>query len=536
MTERDFEVLAMSHTAAENRQMPWKPVQGGPQESHGQGAATAPSANHRRRGLVLVAVGLGMLLGLLAAGMVLIPRYRAAHPISELQRSDADAVAVDDIYLDVTLATPSFLKSRKLERYLGDRDPASVLPVVIGVNAHTGDIQHLHHLGGQLVLIGPDGSRYPSITEPIVISQHHNAYLGQFPARDNRGRFFLEGKEGAFAIEIAGVGKQALRRFEWSLPVPADFRTSAESRGIIATAMLAVAIIGALLVVLSPCALELTLYYTAIIGCTVAEGEKEATALDGRAITRAGRRRILLNLTSFVIGFTLLYAASGATVGLIGQGVRQPLSDYGPFIQTLGGLLIIFFAVRVLGLDRLATRGLSPLAARFHRTASRLRSPLADPAPMNLTAGRDPKRVLWRLSALLARWRFRGVSRCRRPGGVRARDSFLAGMGLSSSCLTCMGGAVLYPLLVYAGITSWYWGLVTLSLFSLGIAVPMVLISLGFFRIRLSLGKRLGVNRLLRLASGTLLAGIGVLILSGRERVVTDLAFGFLGAVSRWLA
>ena len=119
---------------------------------------------------------------------------------------------------------------------------------------------------------------------------------------------------------------------------------------------------------------------------------------------------------------------------------------------------------------------------------------------------------------------------------MRARDSFLVGMGLSSACLSCMGGAVLYPLLVYAGITSWYSGLLTLTLYSLGIAIPMLLIALGFFRIRLSLGNRLGLNHALRLVSAAMLAGIGTLILSGNERVITDVAFRLLAEFSQWVA
>jgi cytochrome c biogenesis protein CcdA len=98
-----------------------------------------------------------------------------------------------------------------------------------------------------------------------------------------------------------------------------------------------------------------------------------------------------------------------------------------------------------------------------------------------------------------------------------------------------MGGAVLYPLLVYAGITSWYWGFVTLGLYSLGIALPMVAIALGFLRIRLSLSGRLGFNRALRIASGSMLAGIGVLIISGNEGIMTDVAFGLLAGASRWV-
>ena len=63
----------------------------------------------------------------------------------------------------------------------------------------------------------------------------------------------------------------------------------------------------------------------------------------------------------------------------------------------------------------------------------------------------------------------------------------------------------------------------------------MVLIALGFSRLRFSLAGSLGVTRALRVTSGVLLAGIGVLILTGMERIVTDVAFGFLGGVSRWV-
>lgn len=118
---------------------------------------------------------------------------------------------------------------------------------------------------------------------------------------------------------------------------------------------------------------------------------------------------------------------------------------------------------------------------------------------------------------------------------MRPADSFLVGIGLSSACLGCMGGAVLYPLLVYAGITSWYAGLVTLALYSLAIALPMVSIALGFSRLRVGLAGRVGASRTLRLASGVLLAGIGLLILTGRERILTDVVFGLLGGVSRWV-
>lgn len=471
-----------------------------------------PARPPRRWGLLAVVAGLGIIVALLVGGMVLIPRYRATYPASDLQRSDADRVAIDDLYLDLTLVTPKFLASRDLERYLGGRAAESVFPVIVGVNTHTGSIEHMHHLEGDLFIVGADGSRYPALTEPIVLTEHHNAYMLLFPPRDNHGKPFLDQSQDRIVLEAVGMGAVQARRFEWQLPLD-----ESTGKGLLSTLMLVVALSGALLVVLSPCALELSLYYTAIISATIDESEKEAVARDGLGASDGGRRRVLINLGSFVAGFTLLYSAAGATVGLIGQGVRKPLGEYSYLIQILGGSLILFFALRILGVDRWITR-------KFGE------SPLHLPR-----AGALGGAVRNRVRELLASLRFRGQSRAAKRGTMRALDSFLVGMGLSSACLGCMGGAVLYPLLVYAGITSWYSGLITLALYSLAIALPMVLIALGFSRIRFSLGGRLGVNRALRLTSGTLLGVIGILILTGRERIVTDVAFGFLAGISRWV-
>lgn len=459
----------------------------------------------RFRAGAAILLGAAALGALFASGLVLIPRYQATHPPSYLQRSDADRVRVDDLYLDVTLVTPSFLRSRKLEPYLGERDPDSVLPVLVGLNTHTGDIGHMHHLPGRLELVDPDGRRYPALTEPIVLSQHHNAYMLLFPGRSQDGSRFVEMERGTLAVEASGMGKAALRRFEWALPLPLGAEPGSGTT-LAANLMLGVALLSALLVVLSPCALELTLYYTAIISCTVSQGAEAA-----RTSEAAGKKRLYANLGSFIAGFTLLYAASGATVGLIGEGVREPLGEYGEILPLVGGLLILVFALKVAGAGRVLARlGLGAI----------------DHAP---TGG--PLGPVWRGLAAIGR---RGRKASGREGGMRARDSFLVGMGLSSACLSCMGGAVLYPLLVYAGITSWYSGLITLTLYSLGIAVPMVLIALGFFRIELSLQSRLGFHRFLRYASALMLAGIGLLILSGNERILTDVTFRFLAEVSSW--
>lgn len=475
-----------------------------------------------RWGLWGLLMGFGIIFALLVAGMIFIPRFQAAHPFTAYQKSDADRSAIDDMFLDVTLVTPQFLQSRNLGRYLGDRDPDQVLPVLVGVNTHSGNLACIQHVDGHFFLVGPDGADYPSVADPIVMSEHHNAYMILFPSRDNLGRRFLEMKRGRLTVQVVGMGKAtlcgeggktSLRQFTWDLPLTGDpaFRV----HGFSGIFILAVALIGALLVILSPCALELSLYYSAIISCTVAEGENDARGTTGFEAVKRGRKRVLLNLCSFVVGFTILYAISGATVGMIGQGIREPLKEYGRIIQVFGGSLILLFAGRVVGLGRFMGKipnGKLHLGTLFHKI-----SPLG---------------LLRRVSQKAMASRPKDKS----TGGLRALDSFLVGVGLSSSCLTCMGGAVLYPLLVYAGISNWYSGLITLSVYSLCIAAPMAMIALGFFNVRMALGRRLGFNRFLRVTSGILLAVIGILVITGSDRILTDITFKFLGRVSQWLS
>jgi cytochrome c-type biogenesis protein len=474
-----------------------------------------------RGGTFAVAAGASLLVVAFALGLYFLPRFQAAHPPTALQRSDANRTQLDDLYLDLTLATPSFVESRRLGRYLGDRDPRLVLPILVGLNTHTGTIEHLHHLPGGVTLIGPDERRYPAISEPIVLSQHHNAYLLLFPASDHRGEAFLGLEEGALAVEASDFGRQSLRRFEWQLPI-VDPPGSGASWTTRLTLLLALS--SALLIVLSPCALELSLYYAAIVSCTITEGEREAdhSASDPLEV---GRRRVWLNLASFVVGFTLLYAVAGATVGLLGEGVRRPLGEYGEWLPRLGGLLIVLFAIRVSGLSAWLDR------ARAHRPHP------GNAAKAGVVATTNRWQQLYSLPRrTLAGLRYRGRDRVRAGCGMRARDSFLVGLGLSSACLTCMGGAVLYPLLVYAGITSWFSGLVTLTLYSLAIALPMLAIALGFVRIRMSLRRRWGLSQALRWASAALLFSIGLILALGYERIITDVTFRTMAEVARWSA
>lgn len=57
------------------------------------------------------------------------------------------------------------------------------------------------------------------------------------------------------------------------------------------------------------------------------------------------RRRVLAHALAFVLGFTLVFTAMGASIGLIGYAVR----DFLPYLQKIGGLILIAFGLHTMG-------------------------------------------------------------------------------------------------------------------------------------------------------------------------------------------
>ncbi|MGB8279063.1 MAG: cytochrome c biogenesis protein CcdA [Methylovirgula sp.] len=103
------------------------------------------------------------------------------------------------------------------------------------------------------------------------------------------------------------------------------------------------AAVAGLLSFLSPCVLPLVPpYLTFIAGTTVEDVAYERV---GRA-----RRDILLAAVLFVLGFSTVFVALGATASVFGQVLRQHMA----FLSLLAGLAIILMGLHFLGLFRVA--------------------------------------------------------------------------------------------------------------------------------------------------------------------------------------
>lgn len=494
---------------------------------------------------ILLISGITLLLAVFVIGIYIVPKLQSGSPATSRQ-SDAARVSLSDVFVDATYATPQFVKRVKLEPYLQQWE-GRAQPFLIGINTHVGTIANLD-LHSKILVEDSNGERYPSLGTPVVLSEHHNMYLVVFPLKDNFGEPIFAAKRGHFRLIVEGVGKTPERIFEWKLPViePAPARTVAS------TLMLVLGVVGALMVILSPCAIELTTYYTGIIAGVVSSA---AIAERGSRMPTQVRGRILRNLTAFVAGFTILYMASGATVALMGQqllGMQAKLQsgaslkdvfcgtapaemtpsvsapaaqseshmNHGPgfgawtrYANWLGASFLIYFALKSVGVLKRGGQCFVWLA----KLGRRFRGGIA--AIVGLFS---PKRA--------AVIRAPGLS-LREPGNITAANSFCAGLGLSVSCLTCMGGAILYPLLIFVGTSTWYWGALILGTYSLALAVPMAIIAVAVGNWSWQFVHRPWLTRTLQWTSAVVMISVAVLIAFDRTRFINSVVFTLLTAL-----
>jgi cytochrome c biogenesis protein CcdA len=495
---------------------------------------------------ILLLSGISLLLAVFAIGIYIVPKVQSGSPATARQ-SDASRVALSDVFVDATYATPDFVKRVKLEPYL-EHWQGRAQPFLLGINTHVGTIANLN-LQGKVFIEDSHGDRFPSLGTPVVLSEHHNMYLVVFPLLDNSGQPIFAPSRGHFRLLVDGVGKTPQRVFEWKLPVvePAPARTLAS------TMMLALSVIGALMVILSPCAIELTTYYSGIIAGVVSSA---AIAERGTRLPVQVRARILRNLAAFVAGFTVLYMASGATVALMGQqllGLQtrlqagasledvfcgKPLTEsqahvaavaqtqtaghahheslFGPwarYANYLGAAFLVYFALKSVGVLSRGGRCYVWLAKLGRKFRLGIAAVVALVSPRRAAIIRAPALSL------------------REPGNITPLNSFCAGLGLSVSCLTCMGGAILYPLLIFVGTSTWYWGALILGTYSLALAVPMAAIAIAVGNWTWQFVHRPWLTRTLQWSGAVVMLCVAALIAFDHTRVINSVVFTVLSAL-----
>ncbi|WP_153768762.1 cytochrome c biogenesis protein CcdA [Labrenzia sp. CE80] len=104
------------------------------------------------------------------------------------------------------------------------------------------------------------------------------------------------------------------------------------------------AFLAGLLSFVSPCVLPIVPPYLCYLaGVSVAE-------LKGETATAATSRRIVLSSVAFVLGFSVVFVALGATASVIGQSIAR----YFDTLSIVAGIIIIIMGLHFLGLFRIS--------------------------------------------------------------------------------------------------------------------------------------------------------------------------------------
>lgn len=217
---------------------------------------------------------------------------------------------------------------------------------------------------------------------------------------------------------------------------------------------LVIAFLAGVLSFFSPCIIPLIPAYLTYLGGSAAAG--------GR-VKDPGRSFIAGRAALFTAGFALIFILLGASAGGLGYSLRV----YRPALNRLGGILIIIFGLQVAGIGRI------PLLAREKKLELRPRTP-------------------------------------------GAAASFLLGMAFAAGWTPCIG-PVLASILIYAGSQATLpRGMLLLAVYSLGLALPFLLVALALGPVFHSLRKFSRYLPQISLVNGIILIIMGLMVFFGR--------------------
>src|SRR5215467_8418213 len=210
---------------------------------------------------------------------------------------------------------------------------------------------------------------------------------------------------------------------------------------------------------LSPCVLPLVPGYVSLIsGVGVEELKTQEASL---------LRKVMLNSLAFIFGFSIVFI----TLGAISTEVGQFAAQYKAILARAAGVLIIVFGLHLTG--------------------------------------------IMRIKALYADKRLHSVK-----GGSTMWGAFVIGFAFAFGWTPCVGPILSVILGFAAAQDSVSKGIWLLTIYSLGLAVPFLLTSLGIERFLKFYGRFRRHMHALEVASGGLLIALGLLLVFGKFTIL----------------
>ena len=227
-----------------------------------------------------------------------------------------------------------------------------------------------------------------------------------------------------------------------------------------------------LLSFISPCVLPLIPGYLSFIsGLSLDEMRGVAAVAGGGTVAVSAppdvRKRILLSSLAFILGFTLVFVAVGATASALGHVVNRHL----PLLGRIAGIVIILFGLHTMGVLR----------------------------------------IEWL-------YQEKRVQSSRRPAGLFG--AMLVGIAFAFGWTPCIG-PILSGIIFLAGSQETVGqGVRLLAVYSLGLGVPFFATALAINRFFNALARIRPHYHKIELVSGVLLVVIGFLIFTNRFTII----------------
>ena len=213
----------------------------------------------------------------------------------------------------------------------------------------------------------------------------------------------------------------------------------------------------------SPCVLPLIPGYISFVSGVSLEDMREESGA-----RPSSRSQVFLTSLAFVIGFSLVFVALGATATAVGKFLFARL----PLFSKIAGVILIIVGLHTMGAFRLA----------FLETEKRVHAQ-------------------------------------RKPAGPLG--AMLVGIAFAFGWTPCIGPILAGILTIAGSKNSVVEGIVLLAVYSLGLGIPFLITSLAINQF-FNFSKRVRrYYHAIEVASGALLIAIGVLILTGQLTIIT---------------
>jgi cytochrome c-type biogenesis protein len=357
------------------------------------------------------------------------------------------------------LATPTYFamteQSRDADKYLPDKFTVFYLfeDIHVGSLPRTAPMMHLRL---------DDGRELSPIDSTVLRdSFHHRATVVRFPKLE-ASSLTLVAHDPTAHVE---------KTMSWTLPIvyPSDLKEGTDL-----SLPTLIALLAGLLAVLSPCLLQLTIYYTfALAGMSMQS--RDANAPGARAL-------VIRTALYFIAGFTIVFTAAGSLAGFAGQRLQtsELMESWNRPLGIAAGIGIL-----ILGIWVGANSGAPGLCRLPGFATRRTGSGLLD--------------------------------------GLKA---MFLGSAFAIGCSTCFGGALFISLMIYVGaVGSASLGALALFLFSLGIAIPYLLAAFFLSRALPLLGTLQRASAGIGLVCSIALTFFGVILITDNFHIPSDFLY-----------